>query len=138
MARLDAYYDPNERKYFISPQSVELAIAEEKAKAAKLNEPAEAFGKADLESFRAVPNRAEIGKKTEPVSEADFAKLKELERENMDLKIANRGKDYLIEKLQEERTGFFDQLLTTNRKMGELENRLLQLGDGGNSNWFSP
>jgi hypothetical protein len=35
IARLDAYYDPNERKYFITPQSVELAIAEEKAKAAR-------------------------------------------------------------------------------------------------------
>jgi hypothetical protein len=32
--RLDSYYDPNERKYFITPQSVEAAIAEEKAKAA--------------------------------------------------------------------------------------------------------
>ena len=35
IARLDSYFDPNERKYFITPQSVELAIAEEKAKAAK-------------------------------------------------------------------------------------------------------
>ena len=37
IARLDSYFDPNERRYFISPQSVEQAIAEEKAKAAKNN-----------------------------------------------------------------------------------------------------
>src|SRR6266404_3741375 len=41
VCRLDNYFDPNERKYFISPQSVELAIQEEKAKAAKINEPSE-------------------------------------------------------------------------------------------------
>jgi len=35
VARLDAYFDPNERRYYITPQSVELAIAEEKAKAAR-------------------------------------------------------------------------------------------------------
>src|SRR6266852_771497 len=33
IARLDAYFDPNEMRYFITPQSVESAIAEEKAKA---------------------------------------------------------------------------------------------------------
>jgi hypothetical protein len=33
--RLDAYFDPNERRYFISAQSVELAVKEEQAKAAK-------------------------------------------------------------------------------------------------------
>ena len=36
-------------------------------------------------------------------------------------------KDYLIDKLTDERKGFFDQLLTATRKVGELENRLLQL-----------
>src|SRR5437870_5486138 len=41
VARLDNYFDPNERKYFISPQSVDLAIQEEKAKAAKTGEPSE-------------------------------------------------------------------------------------------------
>src|SRR5271170_4064570 len=35
IARLDCYFDPNERRYFITPESVRLAIAEEKAKAVK-------------------------------------------------------------------------------------------------------
>ena len=50
-----------------------------------------------------------------------------MERENLDLKIANRGKDFLIEQMQKERTGFFDQLLAANREVGELKTKLLQL-----------
>ena len=42
-ARLDAYFDPNERKYFITLKSLELAIAEEQTKAVKLN-ASEAWG----------------------------------------------------------------------------------------------
>jgi len=126
VARLDAYYDPNERKYYISPQSVELAIAEEKAKAAKVNEPVEPSRTLpqDAEGFRTVPNDAETVKN---VSAGDESRVRELERENLDLKIANRGKDYLIEQIQKERTGFFDQLLNANRRLGELENKLLPL-----------
>jgi hypothetical protein len=52
----------------------------------------------------------------------------ELERENLDLKITNRAKDMVIERIQNERETFFNQLLMANRKMGELENKLLQLG----------
>ena len=128
IARLDSYFDPNERKYFISPQSVELAIAEEKAKAAKIND-ADTFGKVPqgAEAFHTVPNHAETDK-DEPASERDKSKLKELERENLDLKIANRGKDFLIDQMQKERGGFFEQVISANRKVGELENRLLQLG----------
>ncbi len=133
VARLDAYFDPNERKYYISPQSVELAIAEEEAKAAKLNEPAEAFGKTPeaAEAFRTTPHAAETGNKAESTSEAETSRVKELERENLDLKIANRGKDYLIDQLKDERTGFFEQLLTANRKVGELESKLLGLESSG-------
>ena len=35
VTRLDCYYDPNERKYYITPQSVESAIQEEKQRAKK-------------------------------------------------------------------------------------------------------
>jgi hypothetical protein len=104
---------------------VELAIAEEKAKAAKVND-AEAFGKVPQgsEGIRTVPTESQ---EPNPASNGNEARIKELERENLDLKIANRGKDFLIEKMQEERNGFFDQLLIANRKMGELETKLFQL-----------
>jgi hypothetical protein len=116
VSRLDSYFDPNERKYYITPESVELAIAEEKAKAAKLNEPSE--------PLRNIPKGSE---RANDASEPDNDRVKELERENLDLKITNRGKDYLIEQMQKERDGFFNQLLTANRKMGELETKLLQV-----------
>jgi hypothetical protein len=129
VARLDSYYDPNERKYYISPQSVDLAIAEEKAKAAKNNEPAESFGKVpqDSEGFRTVPHDVETGHKHEPSSEGDANRLKELERENLDLKITNRAKDMAMEQMGKERENFFNQLLTATHKLGELETKLMQL-----------
>jgi hypothetical protein len=60
--RLYSYYDPHERKYFITPQSAEAAIAEEKAKAAAKTPPEPS------ESFRTVPKHAE-----EPRGEAKSA-----------------------------------------------------------------
>ena len=120
IARLDSYFDPNERKYYITPQSVELAIAEEKAKAAKINESSEPVG--------TVPNALEKPQKpTNESSETDAGRLRELQHEVMDLKITNKGKDYLVDQLKQERDGFFDQLLSASRKVGELETRLLQL-----------
>jgi hypothetical protein len=122
VARLDNYFDPNERKYFISPQSVELAIQEEKAKAAKTNEPAE-------------PSPA-VRKASEPIQdgarveeEGREKRVAELRREVFDLKILNSGKDQLIGHLQRERDKFFDQLLSASRKVGELETKLLQVGE---------
>jgi hypothetical protein len=47
----------------------------------------------------------------------------------MDLKIANRGKDFLIEQMRNERNDFFNQLMTANRKVGELKTKLLQLAE---------
>ncbi len=116
MARLDAYLDPNERKYYLTPQSIELAIEEEKAKQAKISETTETVG--------TIPK---VSEKVNDASEPDNVRVKELERENLDLKITNRGKDLFIERMEKERNGFFDQLLTANRKMGELETKLLQL-----------
>jgi hypothetical protein len=130
VARLDAYFDPNERKYYISPQSVELAIAEEKAKAAKINEPLEAFAKMPepSEAFRTIPHDAEATNIAESATSAENFRVKELEQENLDLKIMNKGKDFYIEQLKNERTDFFEQVVSANRKVGELETKLLQLG----------
>jgi len=61
------------------------------------------------------------------VNAAANKRLKELEREIFDLRIANRGKDYLIDELNKERNRFFDQLLNANRTVGQLETKLNQL-----------
>jgi hypothetical protein len=57
----------------------------------------------------------------------DTGRVRELEKEVMDLRITNRGKDYFIEQLQKEREGLLEQVVTASRKVGELETRLLQL-----------
>jgi hypothetical protein len=127
IARLDSYYDPNERKYYISPQSVELAIVEEKAKAAKIND-SEPFGKdpQDAESFRTVPNHAETNNQPLP-NDSESREVKELENEIRDLQITNKAKDMFIEQMQKERNVFLEQVISANRKVGELETKLLQL-----------
>lgn len=124
--RLDSYFDPNERKYFITPQSVELAIAEEQAKAAKVNTPSEPAG--------SVPNdSAPDGRVAKPTG-GDSGRVQELEKEVMDLKITNRAKDFFIDQMKQERDAFANerkeyvaQLVSTNRRVGELESQLLQI-----------
>ena len=46
IVRLDSYFDPNERKYYITPQSVEAVIQEEIQRASKSNagSVSESFG----------------------------------------------------------------------------------------------
>jgi len=119
IARLDSYYDPNERKYYITPQSVEAVIQEEIQRLKK------APGHADAEPFGKTV--AHVKHSGNGDIAADNRKMQELEREIMDLKIANRGKDYLIDQLKGERTSFFDKLLSANRTVGQLETKLTQL-----------
>src|ERR1035437_4058815 len=52
IARLDSYYDPNERKYYITPQSIETAIQQEIQRAKKIPE---------------VPSSETFGSQVEPV-----------------------------------------------------------------------
>ena len=58
-----------------------------------------------------------------PAYDGDFSpdQVGKMEKEVIDLKILNKGKDFLIEQLREERDGFFNQLLDASRKVGELE-----------------
>jgi len=118
ITRLDSYYDPNERKYYITPQSVEAVMQEEIQRANKLNEPPAS------ESFRSSVTHV---KRSGNANTADDNRLNELERQIFDLQIANRGKDYLIDELNKERIRFFDELLNANRTVGQLEIKLHQL-----------
>lgn len=126
IARLDSYFDPNERKYYIKPQSVETVIQEEIQRSNKSNEtpPSEPFG-SYVAHVKHSPTIA-------MAKAADERRVQEMEREILDLKIANRGKDYLIDQLKGERTGFFNQLLSANKTVGQLETKLHQL-DGSKS-----
>jgi len=137
VCRLENYFDPNDHKYFISPQSVELAIQEEKAKAIRTPDSSEAVGRIpkDSEAFGNIPKGSERPSATAgEMADGDGGRIRELEKEVMDLKITNRGKDYFIEQLQnerkdfaEERKGYVDELMKSQKQVGELEAKLLQL-----------
>jgi hypothetical protein len=140
IATLDVYYDPNERKYFITPKSVELAIKEEQHKGQKLTEVR------DTPRFGTVPNGAEQGR---PATDNQMLggpeTMKGLKQEIMDLKITNRAKDLFIEELQTERRGFalerqgyVEKLMTSNRRIGDLESKVLQLSPPAESGTESP
>lgn len=130
IARLDAYLDPNEGKYFITPQSAEAAIKEEQAKYTKAPPPSE--------PFRNQPPVSEPSRKSRPApSEDDDEALAELHKELMDLKITNRAKDQFIQQLQGERNDMLDKLVANSRVIGQLETKLLQI-EGPISHTESP
>ena len=118
-ARLDAFYDMNERRYFITPQSVGLAIKEEQAKQAAAGHSPTA---------NAAPEKETRRSETPPPTSEDSNTVKELERKMRDLEIATRAKDYYIERLESDRTKTVGQLVGMSRYVGELETQLLQLG----------
>ena len=137
---LDCYLDQNERKYFITPESVERAIEEVKARKTRLNKEnqgvledlrkgpesgSESFGnvrkgpESGSESFGKVPNDSETGKIEEYEKE-----ITNLKQENLDLKITNKGKDYFIDQMKSERAELIAKVEDSARMIGELETRL--------------
>lgn len=117
VCRLDAYFDPNERKHFITPQSVALAIKEEQTKANKSSDT-------PVGNF---PNGADTDGRVPRTGDKEDVDVTALERELTDLKITNRAKDYFIDQLKSERKTIVEQLMTSSHKVGELEAKLLQL-----------
>lgn len=166
IARLDCYYEPNDRKYFITPNSVHRVITEERNKSRndetlfrsdseRRDHFSEHFGnipKESSERFRSIRNDSENrfgnipkeeqtrpenhwneNQSREPEDGKDD-RIKELERENLDLKITNKGKDFFIDQLKEdrenfarEREGLINQLVESTRQIGALETKLLQI-----------
>ena len=132
VSRLDGFYDANERKWFITQESVERAIAEEQARAARHNE--------------SLPNlsetvRNDVKEEVPHVSEArpnressDTGEVIELHAKLRDLEITTRVKDAVIKKLEgdlqnadDERKGYIQQLIDKSHRIGSLESQLLQL-----------
>ena len=66
--------------------------------------------------------------------EGDNDRIKELEKEVLNLRILNKGKDFFVEQLQKERESFaserrdyVERQIVANHKVGVLETKLLQL-----------
>ena len=129
--RLDNFFDTNERKYFITPNSVDRVIAEEKNKLQIQGQnvssespasPSENFRNAsesfrtEQENFGNVPN--DSAQFRNPASDGT---IKGLEAEILDLKIANRGKDMFIEQLKEMYNETYKDFTTASHRIGELE-----------------
>jgi hypothetical protein len=136
LSRLDCYYEPNERKYFITPQSTARAIEEELAKTKtsdRMPHPSVPFGNLPHISETATGSQ-EQEPQTGQGTEATTQRLTDLEKEVLDLKITNRAKDYFIDQLKEDREHFakeraaiIAQVAESARKIGQLETKLLQL-----------
>ena len=103
-SRLDSYFDPNERKHFITPESVDRAINEELAKLKGFSE--ETVGRRE-------GTAAHVG-----AAPKEMARLKE---KIQDLEVDLRLKSGLIRHFQEERQGLLDRMENSSRLIGRLE-----------------
>ena len=134
VSRLDCYLDPNEGKFFITPQSVERAIEEEKSKiiSGELPHVSETFGNVPnaSEAFRTVPNASASRPPEQPTNQQNENTtlppdlLKELEELRLDKKLQEREikfKEEWIRKLETEREKFLPQLVEQSRTIGFLE-----------------
>lgn len=130
VARLDAFFDENEGRYFITPQSVTLAIGEEIAK----RPPPAPQPEPELPKQSEPVGNAASEKSHRP-SEPDDEETRDLRRKVMDLEITNRVKEQLLTRLNdelirkdEERRTYIERLIADSRRIGELESQVLQLG----------
>jgi len=149
VGKLDCFADPDEQRYYITEESVERLIGHLKEIAAR-HEPSDmvGHGRPVSDSGGQSPTWSEdvVGGGRPVTEEHQRAeempdggekdkRIQELEHENMDLKINNRAKDYFIERLEkdrenfvQERHGLIDRIANGMRRIGILENKLLQLG----------
>jgi hypothetical protein len=134
VSRLDCYYDPNEGKYFITPQSVERAIEEERAKINSTEIPnvSEPFGtiQKPSETFRNVPNISELSQPEQSVNQQNEKTnlspelMKELEDLRIDKKVWERERQFYDKwfvTLEKERDGIIPQIAELNKSVGYLE-----------------
>ncbi len=115
ISRLDSYFDPNERKYYITPQSVEAVIQEEIQRSRKSGEAtdSEGFGSAvtHVKHSTSHDNRKTDGAR----------KIEELQRTVNDLQLSNQVKDLFIDLLKKERSQVFEKFLPANHPSSLLD-----------------
>jgi hypothetical protein len=145
VSRLDSFFDTNERKYFITGESVTRAIEEEKSKLT-MGSGETSTSTSDMRKASEEPGQSNAEEKIRHDSKhqhdtLDTDETASLELKVRDLEITNRAKDYFIEQLQKERDSFNDErqkyvtnLMSFSRKVGELETQLRQLGAVSRSN----
>lgn len=118
-AKLDCYFDPNERRYFISQASIERAIAEEIDRANR-HQPTPAPIATTTSSSR-TPDEDD-----EPTTQPNH---RALDSKIRDLEIASRVKDQFINHLEKERDALIDRVESSAHRIGQLETQLIQSGE---------
>jgi hypothetical protein len=134
VAKLDCFFDRNERKYYITPQSVERAIEEERSKiiSGELPHASETFGKVpnSSETFRTVPNASESNAPEQPIHQQNetanlspelVKELESLRAEKRYWETEKKFQETWIKKLESEREKFVPQLVDQSKTIGYLE-----------------
>ena len=137
MPRLTCQYEPNERRWFITEESVRRAVAEEIAKqreldarSAQAHEPPSADQgnvnrtKEDEREDR-TEERVAYGERSTAAEKEKI--IRELEYKLRDEQIASRAKDMALNRMEKERADLFDQVVKWSHRVGVLETKLLQL-----------
>lgn len=136
VAKLDCFYDQNERKYYITPQSVERAIEEERSKVISaelphVSETVASIPKAS-ETFRTVPHVSEPIAPEQPAHQQNetanlspdlMKELQELRVEKRYWETEKKFQEMWIKQLQTEREAFVPQLVEQSRTIGQLETK---------------
>ncbi len=117
---LVCYYDSDDKRWHITPESVQNKIEKIKALNTRTSQRAS-------EDFKPVHSQSTIPPDSNEKAPESEQNIKRLEQEIMDLKITNRGKDYFIEQLRNERDAMLEKIEQGNLMIGELRTKLLQL-----------
>lgn len=125
VSRLNCFFDENEHKYFLTPQSVDLAIKEEKTKArvGEVQHPSE--------GAKTIPNISEQRQSSEIPQELAAAAAREegraLRAKVRRLEIETEMNKRYIERLELDREKFIEQMLVQSKEIGILETEKKQL-----------
>ena len=113
---LVCFYDSDDKRWHITRESIENKINKIKDLNARRAAVAPQSTSEHFSEPAAAPQRP--AEEVQPQHEADpspFALIKKLRTRIFNLRILNQGKDYLIEKLQEERGELLTRIETSNR-----------------------
>lgn len=121
IARLDCFFDNNEGKYFITQESVDLAIKELQSQIQRQQ------GTREMSTSESSRSGSESTQNSSDTSSHHQAEDRETRNRLRDLEVTNMVKDQVIERLEADRDKLLDQVVTSSHRIGELETQLLQL-----------
>jgi hypothetical protein len=141
MPRLMCQFEPNERRWLITEESVRIAIAEEIVKQRELEarnpqapeQPgtAEGYDERTREVKREERTNEGAFERTtfedEVTTAAKDKKIRELEFQLRDEQIVSRAKDIALDRMEKERKDLLDQVVRWSHQVGVLETKLLQI-----------